>query len=85
MNQTEINNKLRSAKELGLDVSEEYKNIDGNNFIVLNIKKGETIIESILSPLDVGQAKKQLQAQKESLTNAIAKLEEQIVQLNKLK
>ena len=84
MQENIINNKLRAARELNLDITEEYKKIDGNDFVVLNIKKDEKIIETFANPLNKIKAKKQLLAQQKDLQNALKDIELKIEQIDKL-
>lgn len=84
MQQNQIDNKIRAARELGLTVVEEYKTIDGNNYAVLNIKKDDIVIEKFLHLLNKPLALQQLENQKNTLTAALADIENKITQINEL-
>lgn len=85
MQENILNKKLSAARILGLDVVEEYKTVDGNNFTVVSIKKEDTVIETFLAPLDKQTAIIQLTQQKADLTNVIELITNKIVQLEAMK
>lgn len=85
MQEKQIPNKLRAARELGLDIIEEYKEIEGNNYNVVSIKKNGTLIDSFAQPLNKPLALQQLEEQKNTFTVAIEDIENKITQINALK
>jgi len=84
MQENKIQNKLRAAKDLGLEIVEEYKKVDGINFIVITFQKNEVIVDTFLQPIDKEVALTGLSEQRKVMQAAIDDIDKRIISINAL-